>query len=280
MADQRGGWHLSARSRDPQPAGAQPADAQPAVSEPAGTEPAGAERAGETAGAHSAGATAGGERPGRRPLMLPAGLTLLAAAGVFAGAIAASPARPPVAGLDRWWLAVVRTWESVPLTDAGQALSYIGGPWGGTVIVAVLVIVLLLRRRWWTALFLALAEAAGSGASQLIKHLVARPRPPDPLVHADFGSFPSGHVITTLVVGLALTAGLARPGRRALPLAAVAVATVTMMACRTYLRAHWLTDTFESVVVGAGIGLVLWWYFAPMLARERRGPDGPAGTGQ
>jgi membrane-associated phospholipid phosphatase len=73
---------------------------------------------------------------------------------------------------------------------------------------------------------------------------------------------------------------VAGPGRRALPLVAVAAATVTMMACRTCLRAHWLTDTFGSVAVGAGVGLVLWWYFAPMLACERRGPDGPAGTGQ
>jgi membrane-associated phospholipid phosphatase len=68
--------------------------------------------------------------------------------------------------------------------------------------------------------FLALAEGCGSGASQLIKHLVERPRPPHPLVRADFGSFPSGHVITTTVVGLALVAALSRPGRRVLPLPA------------------------------------------------------------
>ncbi|HEX6856872.1 MAG TPA: phosphatase PAP2 family protein [Streptosporangiaceae bacterium] len=65
-----------------------------------------------------------------------------------------------------------------------------------------------------------MAAAAGSAASQLIKHLVRRPRPPHPLVHADFGSFPSGHVITTVAVGLALTAALARPARRPVWLAA------------------------------------------------------------
>ena len=53
-----------------------------------------------------------------------------------------------------------------------------------------------------------------------------------------------------MVVGLALTIVLARPGRRALALAAVAAAALTMMVCRTYLRAHWLTDTFESLLVG------------------------------
>ena len=44
-----------------------------------------------------------------------------------------------------------------------------------------------------------------------------------------------------------------------------------MICCRTYLRAHWLTDTFESVLVGSGIALVLRSLFAPVLLREQRG---------
>ena len=202
--------------------------------------------------------------------MLVAGVTPLAIAAAFAAVMAADPVRPPTAGLDRWWLSVVTTWQAAPRTRAAQVLSYVAGPWGGTIVVAIMVVLLLWRRRIWTAVFLALAEACGSGASQLIKHLVDRPRPPHPLVQADFGSFPSGHVITTVVVGLALVAALSRPGRRRLPLIGVAIATALMMCCRTYLRAHWLTDTFESVAVGSGIALVLWWFFAPLLARDRQ----------
>jgi undecaprenyl-diphosphatase len=208
--------------------------------------------------------------PARRPrALLAAGLALLAVAGAFAAVVAAHPVRPPTAGLDRWWLATVYGWEQPWLTRAGVTISYLAGPWGGTVLVAIVVLVLLLRRWWWTALFLALAEAAGSGASQLIKHLVQRPRPPDPLVHADFGSFPSGHVITTVAVGLALTAALARPARRPVWLACTALAAAIMVLTRTYLRAHWLSDTFGSVLVAAGIALLLWWCFAPKLAAER-----------
>jgi membrane-associated phospholipid phosphatase len=210
--------------------------------------------------------------PRRNPAMLVAGVALLAAAAAFAAVMAADPGRPPTAGLDRWWLSVVTSWQAVPVTRAAQVLSYVAGPWGGTIVVAILVVLLLWRRRIWTAAFLALAEACGSGASQLIKHLVERPRPPHPLVQADFGSFPSGHVITTVVVGLALVAALSQPGHRRLPLTGVAVVTVLIMCCRTYLRAHWLTDTFEGVAVGSGIALVLWWCFAPLLARERRIP--------
>jgi len=226
--------------------------------------------------------------------MLAAGLALLAAAAAFAAVMAdqvSEPARNPdpfTAPLDRWWLSVMTSWQARPLTRAGEVLSYLAGPWGGTVVVAILVVLLLWRRRIWTAVFLALAEACGSGASQLIKHLVERPRPPHPLVRADFGSFPSGHVITTLVVGLALVAALSRPGRRALPLTGVVIAAALMMCCRTYLRAHWLTDTFESVLVASGIALVLWYLFTPALRREQRipwprvrrarRPDGPAAS--
>jgi membrane-associated phospholipid phosphatase len=209
-------------------------------------------------------------RPPRHPLILAAGVALLAVAAAFAAVIAAEPVRPFTAPLDRWWLSVVTPWQAGPLTRAGEVLSYLAGPWGGTVVVAILVVLLLWRRRIWTAVFLALAEACGSGLSQLIKHLVERPRPPHPLVRADFGSFPSGHVITTLVVGLALVAALSRPGRRALPLTGVAIAAALMMCCRTYLRAHWLTDTFESVLVASGIALVLWYLFTPALRREQR----------
>src|SRR6266699_241530 len=205
----------------------------------------------------------------RNLVMVAAGATLLAVAAAFAAVVASDAARPPAAGLDRWWLSVVTTWQSAPLTRAGEVLSYVAGPWGGTVVVAILVVLLLWRRRIWTAAFLALAEGCGSGASQLIKHLVKRPRPPHPLVQADVGSFPSGHVITTVVVGLALVAALSRPGRRRLPLIAVALTAALMMCCRTYLRAHWLTDTFESVAVGSGIALVLWSLFTPVLLRDR-----------
>ncbi|HEY1644522.1 MAG TPA: methyltransferase domain-containing protein [Streptosporangiaceae bacterium] len=215
----------------------------------------------------------------RPPGMLAAGLVLLTAAGALAAVIAAQPARPPGTGLDRWWLGVVRTWQAVPLTDAAKALSLIGGPWGGTVIIAALVLFLLARGRWRTALFAALALAAGSLMSQLIKHLVGRPRQSGSLTHADSGSFPSGHVITVVVVGLVLTVVLTRPGRRALPLAAAAAAALVMIVCRTYLRAHWLTDTFGSVLLGTGIVAVLWWYFAPMLEDERPAATGPGGPG-
>jgi len=222
-------------------------------------------------------------RAARRWPVLVAACCLLLAAAAFAGVMRADSARPPVTGLDQAWLSVVAQTRDAGLTGLFKLLSLIGGPVGGTVIVAVICLVLLAVRRWRTALYIALAEAAGSGCSQLIKHIVLRHRPPHPLVTADLGSFPSGHVITTLGVGLALAVAFARPGHRRWALAGVAAATALMMFCRTYLAAHWLSDTVEGALVGGGVGLLLWWVFTPALARDRgrpfrlprpAGPDG------
>lgn len=223
-----------------------------------------------------------GWRSGRsRKAILGAGVGLLAATAAYAAVMAADPAHPPTAGLDRWWLRVVTSWQATPLTRAGEVLSYVAGPWGGTVVVGIAVAWLLWRRRIGAAVFLALTEACGSGASQLIKHLVIRPRPPHPLVRADFGSFPSGHVITTIVVGLGLVAVFSRPGRRSRPLIGVAIAALAMIFVRTYLRAHWLADTFESVLAGTGIALVLWALFAPdKMSPGSQGATGSAGRAE
>ena len=207
--------------------------------------------------------------------MLAAGCVLLAMAAAFAAVMRTDSQHPPTARVDQAWLDFVSKTRSPSLTTAFKELSLVGGPIGGTVIVAVVCVALLVLRRWRTALYLALAEAAGSACSQLVKHAVLRHRPPHPLVTADLGSFPSGHVITTCGVGLALAVAFTRPGRggcRRYWLAAVATATALMIFCRTYLAAHWLSDTAEGLLIGAGVGLILWSIFDPPLARERHRP--------
>lgn len=208
----------------------------------------------------------------RRLPMLVAGCCMLLLAAAAAGVMRAQLPHPSVGGLDQAWLSLVVRTRSAGLTDLFKVLSLIGGPVGGTIIVAAGCLALLAVRRWWTAFYIALAEAAGSACSQLIKHVVLRHRPSHPLVTVDLGSFPSGHVITTLGVGLALTVAFTRPGHRRYALTAVAAATALMMYCRTYLAAHWLSDTIESVLAGGGLGLILWRAFEPGLTHDRGKP--------
>jgi membrane-associated phospholipid phosphatase len=213
--------------------------------------------------------------PARRRSVLVAGLALLAAAAAFAGFMREDSANPPVTGMDHAWLFAVAKTRSTPLTELFKVLSLIGGPDGATIMVAVICAALLVIRRWRTALYIALAEASGSACSQLVKHAVLRHRPPHPLVSADLGSFPSGHVITAVGVGIALTVAFTRPGHRRYPLAGVAAGAALMMFCRTYLAAHWLSDTLESLPIAVGLALVLWWIFGPLLARDRGRPVPP-----
>jgi membrane-associated phospholipid phosphatase len=208
----------------------------------------------------------------RRPVALGAGVLLLAIAAAFALVLPADLAHPPVMGMDLGWLALMRSARSTPVTGVFKILSLIGGPDGATIIVSVVCAGLLVIARWRTAVYLALAEPLGSTCSDLTKHLVLRHRPPHPPVAADIGSFPSGHVITTVGVGVALAIIFARPGHRRWALAAVPVAGLLMMFCRTYLAAHWLSDTFESVPIATGAALTLWWVSGPLIERDRDRP--------
>jgi membrane-associated phospholipid phosphatase len=46
------------------------------------------------------------------------------------------------------------------------------------------------------------------------------------------------------------------------------VYTAVMALSRTYLGAHWLTDTIGGVLLGAGIAVLIWAPFAQRLRRE------------
>ncbi|WP_173921485.1 phosphatase PAP2 family protein [Agromyces sp. Marseille-P2726] len=153
---------------------------------------------------------------------------------------------------------------------AGDVFSYfmnaLGGGIVGVFVVPIAVaLALLIFRRPWGALYFIVASAASAGAVQLLKNLFGRARPEDIIVASDFGSFPSGHVANAATIAVAL--GVIVP--HVWVWIWGAVYTLLMAASRTYLGAHWLSDTVGGMLVGAGVALLVWVVFATPLERER-----------
>ncbi|MDQ0895181.1 phosphatase PAP2 family protein [Agromyces ramosus] len=152
----------------------------------------------------------------------------------------------------------------------GDWLAYGMNALGGGVIGVFIVpigaaLLLVLVKRPWAALYFVTASAASAGVVQLLKELFGRARPEYIIVATDTGSFPSGHVANAATI--AVVVGVIAP--RVWVWVLGAAYTVLMALSRTYLGAHWVTDTIGGALVGAAVALLLWAAFAYPLERER-----------
>lgn len=224
----------------------------------------------------AAGATATAEADGggRRTGMLALGAALLGVAAVLALVVRRDVLRPPFQGLDERWHAWMGGPHEGLYSAVATVLNLFGGPAGSVVPLALLAF-LLIRRRWVSAGFLFGVYMAGNMlVIQGLKHLVDRPRPANPLVRVDHGSFPSGHAAGAALLVVIVGALLVPASRRRAWWVGGAVFTLAMMWSRTWLHAHWLSDTAAGAAAGAGAGLLAWWLCAPALAREARRAPG------
>ena len=141
-------------------------------------------------------------------------------------------------------------------------MNFLGGGWFAFVLPAVVVVVFCVRKMFWAALFLGISSVASALVVQVLKGVVGRPRPEEMLVVSDFGSFPSGHSANaaTLVVCLGIAL------RRAWVWVVGTVYVILMMLSRTYLGAHWVSDTVGGMLVGVAVALIVW---APMARKLR-----------
>jgi undecaprenyl-diphosphatase len=163
------------------------------------------------------------------------------------------------------------------LTVPALVFNALGGGVISTLVVpGVIVAGLLLWRRPGGAVYYVVAALASATVTRVIKVVVARPRPEDILVQPDFGSFPSGHSANAAVVATALGIIFLRTW----VWVAGAVYTLLMMLSRTYLGAHWVSDTIGGVLVGAGMAVIVWAPFAERLYREHRMPHPPIWVGR
>lgn len=153
-------------------------------------------------------------------------------------------------------------WLDVP----AFVLNWIGGGWFGVIVVPFGTIgVLVVLRRRWAALYYAIAALLSVVVVHVLKAVFDRPRPEEILVGSDLGSFPSGHVANAATIAVSLAFIFAR----AWIWYAGVIYTVAMALSRTYLGAHWLSDTIGGALIGAGVAVIVWAPLASRLIRER-----------
>lgn len=163
-----------------------------------------------------------------------------------------------------------------PLGEAvSRVFDFLGGGWFAFWFVPVAVaIVFLIARRPWAAAIFVVVSAVSAGLVQALKALFARARPDDILLDLTSGAYPSGHAANAATVATLLALLVPRWW-----VAVAGAGYVALMALsRTYLGAHWLSDTVGGAVLGASLALAAWAVFAPPLRRERRGPPDSVGT--
>lgn len=171
----------------------------------------------------------------------------------------------PVNALDRGWLALMVEARVDPMVAVGRFFDWLGGGWRATLLVpGIVVVALALLRRPWGIAFFASSALLSVILVQLLKSIFARARPEDMLVVSDFGSFPSGHAANAATVMVVLIVLLRNP-----VMTIIGVVWIIAMAwSRTYLGAHWLTDTIAGIAIGTGAALVMLGVFSAQLEKE------------
>lgn len=155
-----------------------------------------------------------------------------------------------------------------------------GGPWwlarmardltalGSVTVLGLITLLafgaLLVMRRWVAALSLLLAVGGGTAVSSTLKALIGRARP-DLVPHGDAvlsASFPSGHAMLSMVVGLSVGALLAHEiadrRLRVYVMAVVLGLSLTIGASRVYLGVHWPTDVLAGWLIGGSWAALCW----------------------
>ncbi|WP_279102055.1 phosphatase PAP2 family protein [Gordonia bronchialis] len=160
------------------------------------------------------------------------------------------------------WMIAHRTVDLIPVVST---LSDVFGPMMIAIWTMLVAVVLLIRdRNLIRATALAMCVAIAGILTEIVKMVVARPRPPLQfhIATPETGfSYPSGHVagICTLAVACVVVVCTASTARWIRWCAAVMAAVITLAVAvsRMYLGVHWISDVVAAMAIGVAVPLVI-----------------------
>ncbi|MCP3818491.1 phosphatase PAP2 family protein [Streptomyces sp. A3M-1-3] len=201
-----------------------------------------------------------------RGALLAGALLLLTA--VVLGLILRGDGPPFFQGFDDRWMEGMNGSRQDAATDLAIVFDRLGGPLG-QIITLAFAGCLCVYGRWRSAVFVFTSAAVTNMLVVLpLKSLADRPRPSDPWVLVNDGSFPSGQVSSAATLVVVVAVVVFPPRARLWWWLFGIVFVAAMMWSRTWLHAQWPSDTVAGALAGAGTGLLLWRAFAPLLDRE------------
>ena len=155
-------------------------------------------------------------------------------------------------------------------------------------VISAIVITIALAFLLWRKIGIRQAILAtgltlfGAGLDQLIKFLVARPRPVDAMIALRDAAFPSGHTTSTTIffgiMCMILLPRLTSDLPRVIMISASAFIVALVGFSRLSLHVHWLTDVLAGLALGGvvvSIGVLAQDFFStagPPRASARRRP--------
>ena len=153
--------------------------------------------------------------------------------------------------------------RSAGLVDVARVITWAGSLWLLGPLALLASILLFRAGRYDGAFLVAFGLLGGALMADLIKQLVARPRPPVEHLQAVTGyGFPSGHATqaaafwTSLLLALGPVVG--RPLGRWLLTCACLLLVVVVCVSRVVLGVHYPSDVLAGALLGGGWAVYLW----------------------